>query len=265
LRTFTEQYVPRDEVQEAMRAVIHEVKALKTSSITNNAFNEALKRKADETDVARLIKSLTEAMGNVDGRTSSSIVHTKCLVCDAPVNTINKDMSPPRTGYDKRSDANLSRPQTTANLMLSRSLSSSGAKIRPLKQADRVKMTSDLRIIRNSIDLPPIDPNSNVRTGSPSETPGGDAQLQQPVMAVVMNKTGSASGSAMAVDSDSVDGNESLNANKQRYACHRLFLSGHGLLRLCSLCRIAAQGYKERIRASAGGGMGLPNYKNNTR
>ena len=61
---------------------------MRANAVTNNVFNDALKHKADGEDVQKLIRSLTDAMGNVDGRTASSIVHTKCLVCDAPVNTM---------------------------------------------------------------------------------------------------------------------------------------------------------------------------------
>jgi hypothetical protein len=215
-----------------MRAVIHEVKTLKSSAITTNTFTEALKRKAEEADVQRLIKSLTEAMGNVDGRTGSSIVHTKCLVCDAPVNTLiapnmSNNMSPPRgVGYDKKLDANLQqRPQTTSgNLMLSRSLNSSSAKIRPMKEKDRVRMSADLRIIRNSIDLPPLDANNNPSNGNSGNNATANLStaplemsddinhpsMQQPVSAVVMNKTGSNSN----METDSVVDDNSV---KQRY------------------------------------------------
>ena len=55
LQTYCSQFVPREEVHEAMKAVVTEVKALKKNSVTHSIFREGLKMKADTVEVDRYV------------------------------------------------------------------------------------------------------------------------------------------------------------------------------------------------------------------
>lgn len=128
--------------------------------------------------MCRLVKALTEAMGNLDGRTSSSAVHSKCLVCDAPVNAITpfnthfRASSPPNnnalmsqsqqlTTWDKREDSKLRPTTSNARLgnTLNRIIADSNGNF-PIKAKDKLKVSTELKILRNSLDLPPISVSS---------------------------------------------------------------------------------------------------------
>ena len=53
LHTYCSSFVPREEVHEAMKAVITEVKALKKNTINHTIFRDGLKLKADTSEVER--------------------------------------------------------------------------------------------------------------------------------------------------------------------------------------------------------------------
>ena len=87
LKLFTKKFVPRDEVNEAMQSVLQEVKTVKVNSVSLANFNAALKSKADDNQVQRLITALRGAMGNLEAR-SSAVGYLRCLICDKPVNSV---------------------------------------------------------------------------------------------------------------------------------------------------------------------------------
>ena len=116
------------------------------------------------------------------------------------------------------------------------------------KERNSVKVSSDVRIVRNSVDLPPID--------NPKE---GDVNSSQAVISVILNGKQS---STPSITDDLVDDEVPPPASSNKYAsCFTLF---HFYCIDFFLFRISKQAFKERLRASAGGGMG-PSYKGNTR
>ena len=116
LATQCDLYVPREEVEQALRALLNEMKLMKTNSVAPDHMKEALKLKANNAEVqkcvvlfvfsvhgadavfvpfsslplaCRLVGALTAALGDVAGKTNvASAVHARCLVCDKPVKSI---------------------------------------------------------------------------------------------------------------------------------------------------------------------------------
>eukprot|EP00598_Pedospumella_elongata_P002262 CAMPEP_0184972638 /NCGR_PEP_ID=MMETSP1098-20130426/4593_1 /TAXON_ID=89044 /ORGANISM="Spumella elongata, Strain CCAP 955/1" /LENGTH=1110 /DNA_ID=CAMNT_0027494975 /DNA_START=97 /DNA_END=3429 /DNA_ORIENTATION=- len=216
LHNFCGSFVPREEVHEAMKAVIGEVKSLKQNTVNHTLFKDGLKTKADITEVERIVKTITSAVGdlNINSADSSAAIHAKCLICDKPVtstgrartalssNGLPKNRSSsmvnsttmPLLGYSKAMDdshINQAQLQHHENTMFNRLTS----KDPNVSQQERVKVATELAIMRSSIEpLPDIN--------------------------------------------DSTSNMDSPHANSQHY--------------------------KNRIRHSAGGGVG-PNYKKDTR
>lgn len=59
LQGFCNAFVPRDEVHEALQAVLGEVKTIRGTSVTFNTFKEAMKMKADSDEVKKLVCSIS--------------------------------------------------------------------------------------------------------------------------------------------------------------------------------------------------------------
>jgi hypothetical protein len=58
LHNFCNSFVPREEVHEAMKAVISEVKTLKKNTINHSIFRDGLKMKADTSEVERYVRTV---------------------------------------------------------------------------------------------------------------------------------------------------------------------------------------------------------------
>lgn len=192
LKAFSKQYVPREEVNEAMQSVIQEIKQVKLNSVGLSNFNAALKTKADDTQVQRLITALRGAMGNLEARNSAA-GYLRCLLCDKPVNNVTAGFDDPinaasreqtpdkRRGNNNQSDKTPDRlrPATTERARpssidesddsIKRSASLRSQKFKKLpKLADfDDELTSmdgsksEVNLLRASLDLPVIGGDSN--------------------------------------------------------------------------------------------------------
>ncbi|KAJ1396817.1 hypothetical protein B484DRAFT_262909, partial [Ochromonadaceae sp. CCMP2298] len=179
LHAYCASFVPRDEVHEAMKAVIGEVKALKRTAVTQGLFRESLKAKADITEVERIVKTITEAVGdlNINSADASAAIHAKCLICDKPVTAQRartagqkgrlNSASMPLLGYSKIMDEGpVSASVHQQNTMFNRLLSNSPA----VSQNERAKVAVELAIMRSSIEpLPEII--DSVESGMGGHTP----------------------------------------------------------------------------------------------
>jgi len=235
-----EKLISKEEIQEALKAIVNEVKNIRKNCVTNNIFKEGLKGKADVQEVEKLVKTITDLLGDfnlttADLATSAAAVHAKCLICDKPVssqrsrqsivsNKLNNAISSanvvggvagtssslysrslPQLGYEKSMDAPPSRGGDK------RSTSPNGTK------SGRVKVATDMAIVRSSIEpLPELS----------------DSQANSPRLAIDLSIA-------------PTSGNPILTNNQATAA-------------------LAQQQIKQRIRSSAGGGMG-PGYKKDTR
>lgn len=94
LQQHSERLVGKEEVAEALKAVILEVKSLRKNSVSQAVFKEALTLKADAKEVDKLLRQLAGVLGEANlsaqelqalGGLSSAAFHAKCLLCDKPV------------------------------------------------------------------------------------------------------------------------------------------------------------------------------------
>ena len=157
------------------------------------------------TVVCRLVGALTAALGDVAGKTNvASAVHARCLVCDkpvkslslAPVSTTKRAYSPERSSanqysggvggfYDKPGVGSLVSIASQGSVWGSNVIVDDGTATGPAATSapetttasKSSKFSSDFTIIRNSIDLPPIDDGNSkspTRLGA-----GGGSSAQQ--------------------------------------------------------------------------------------
>jgi hypothetical protein len=160
LQKYVTEFVRRDEVEQAMQALLNEVKNIRMNSITPNVLKEGLKLKADAVEMKRLIESLSSAVG--DGKSKAAAIHAKCLICDKPVKTLSsKAMSTSQSmtvlpgmevqGYSKALDGD--KPGS-----------------RRVSSPDRaVRSSNDISILRSTIDLPPITDEEYARESKSSQ------------------------------------------------------------------------------------------------
>ena len=153
-----------------------------------------------------MVGALTAALGDIAGKSNvASAVRARCLVCDkpvkslslAPVSTAKRAYSPERSSanqysggvggfYDKPGTGSLVSATSQGSTWGSNAILDDGTVIGPatssvpetasVTKSSSSKYSSDFTIIRNSIDLPPIDDNSKspTRLGS-----GGGSAAQQ--------------------------------------------------------------------------------------
>jgi hypothetical protein len=140
LEKYCETLVPRQEVEDAMKAVLLEVRDIKVNSVNVNMLKETLKFKADEKEMKKLVEAVTIAIGDLEGTNKAAGVH-KCLVCDKPtssMSTRNERLllmdNHEKNNYNPGIYARLGSPD----------------------KAERTKVAYDLAVLRSSIDLPPI-------------------------------------------------------------------------------------------------------------
>jgi hypothetical protein len=79
-------FVVKEEVTEALKAIVLEIKSLRKNTVTHIVFNEKLKLKCDSIEMERLVKNLADVLGDIN-LTSNEVAafHSKCLICDKPV------------------------------------------------------------------------------------------------------------------------------------------------------------------------------------
>lgn len=140
LEKYCETLVPRQEVENAMKAVLLEVRDIKLNSVNVNMLRETLKFKADEKEMKKLIEAVTIAIGDLEGTNKAAGVH-KCLVCDKPTSSISS-----------RNEKLLVMDNLEKNHFNPGVYSRLGSP----DKAERTKVAYDLAMLRNSIDLPPI-------------------------------------------------------------------------------------------------------------
>ena len=187
LQTTCEAFIPREEVQEALKATLYELKLLKMNTINVNKFNEEIEKKADYDEMKSLMEVLSSALGDLMGKNVSAAAKSRCLLCDKPVSSAARESrgrssSPSRPHGDRDSpnrsplemannnrydhEEASSRPGTSQP----RLSSSKSASVLPTpKDAARAKarITSEVTLLKNSMELPAID------SGTPQARPPG--------------------------------------------------------------------------------------------
>jgi hypothetical protein len=142
-------------------------------------IRESLKAKADIAEVERIVKTITEAVGdlNINSADASAAIHAKCLICDKPVTAQRartagqksrlNSASMPLLGYSKNMDEGpVSASVHQQNTMFNRLLSNSPA----VSQNERAKVAVELAIMRSSIEpLPEI--TDSIESGMGGHTP----------------------------------------------------------------------------------------------
>jgi len=162
LQMFCGTFVPRDEVHEAMQAVVNEVKVIRSSAVTIPVFKDALKLKADNEELQRLISTLSSAIGDFSGLSNSSALHAKCLVCDKPVTSLSSAVTYARSRSPNHM-LNLERDRSfdTDAIGTARMPSSTFVRLNSpdigVSSRERARVTADVTVLKNSIDLPPIN------------------------------------------------------------------------------------------------------------
>lgn len=147
-------FVPRQEIETALQALLNEVKAVKSACVEKVALEDKLMLKADHEEVNRLLTVLEGTVG--DPMTSRHAAIQKCLVCDKPVNPFQQQTSTrpssPTSYYDKPSPTRgisptKQRPQTTGTQRSSQ-----------LPYPEKLRHTAEKNILRNSMEnLPALD------------------------------------------------------------------------------------------------------------
>ena len=209
LQTSCQTFIPRDEVQEAMKAVLYEIKVIKMNTVNINKFKEVTDLKADRDEMNNLMKLLNDALGDMMGMNVSSAAKQRCLLCDKPTSSVShrgetdreRSPSPPRTrgsaaigsqsilSTNQQSSVVESIPEdkspqrpSTSQPRLSSSASTSKlsdsraerlAMLADKAATAKARITSEITILKNSVDLPPIDPNT-LRNQNTAEKRGSD-------------------------------------------------------------------------------------------
>jgi hypothetical protein len=178
----SDKLVPKEEVHEALKAIVSEIKNLRKNCVLLPVFREGLKHKAEVSEMERLVKTITEVIGDFNfstefGASSAAAIHSRCLMCDKPVSsqrsrkpaggmlsasTTNLILSKSVPfGYDKAEDENVQRKnqqqqlnQSQGQTIVKRITSPNPAISKPA----RAKVLSDVAIIRSTIEpLPEIN------------------------------------------------------------------------------------------------------------
>lgn len=144
-------FVPREEIEAALHTVLTEVKAVKSSYVDAVTLREKLKKKADSSDLDKLLTLLSANLA--ENERAASALHQKCLVCDKPVGTIAQAPPPPGSpsrsvesaglfGFDKREEREASK-------QAARGKRGGGRK-------GDIKIEAEYSVLKSSIDLPPL-------------------------------------------------------------------------------------------------------------
>jgi hypothetical protein len=183
-------FVPREEVHEAMQAVLHEVKLVKLNSVNVNRFKAGLESKADAQEVQKLVVTLNTAVGDMMGTNVTAAGKAKCLLCDKPVGSVvNHVEKRLRRGDHSRSRSPDGRDAGGSSSLVDGSIASGST--RPTSQSSPsrqqqqqqqqskivhekvAKITSEITVLRSSIDLPLVDTNSSSPGGGAAASAGG--------------------------------------------------------------------------------------------
>ena len=156
LRNSTLKMVPKEEVAEALKAVILELKQLRRNAVTQQVFKDGLKLKADTKEVDRIMRSIAEVLGDINltaadlnAQGLAAAFHAKCLLCDKPVTNGRA-----RTVRSGGVGMSVSRSSPALDESL---LPAIGSKPQSANQPTRVKTASDVAIMRTGLDnLPDI-------------------------------------------------------------------------------------------------------------
>lgn len=164
LQKFCAGFVPREEVELAMKALLNEVKYIKLNAVTAPVLKEGLKLKADASEMNRVVEALTFSIGSLQGKNNAAAVH-KCLMCDKPVNTINPKGGP--SASRNQIEDNPAAMGTGGESALSFRPATSAAKLAGYGRLgspdskERARVTSEIAIMRSSIDLPPLQTSAS--------------------------------------------------------------------------------------------------------
>ena len=198
LQKSCETFIPREEVQEALKATLYELKLLKMNTINVNKFNEEIEKKADYDEMKKLMEVLSSALGDLMGKNVSAAAKSRCLMCDKPVASAVRESTRGRSGSPSRSpsrtesqdrnapnrgpldmannnkydgDATSPRPGTSQPRLSS---SRSASALPTPQEAARAKarITSEVTVLKNSMELPAIE------SGTPQARPPGKVQDQ---------------------------------------------------------------------------------------
>lgn len=207
-----------------------------------------------------MVKTITEAVGdlNINSADAAAAIHAKCLICDKPITAsgavrartaaagLNKNRggvavssSMPLLGYSKALDDSSVNSGGQDATMFNRLTSNNPA----VAQSERVKVATELAIMRSSIE--PL-PEINVSTCSFTACCGCCYVLLKAAK-VLCNTSLLKKNYVQLLICIFVSTQDSLSNNNNEHMQHQQ--GAH---------------YKQRIRHSAGGGVG-PNYKKDTR
>ena len=92
----TQAYVPRSEVEEAMQAVLLEIKRVRSNTLDKKGIDKIIEKKADQAEFEMMINALS---GSLDGlreyveaasmnNRAPTAIRAKCLVCDKPTDPV---------------------------------------------------------------------------------------------------------------------------------------------------------------------------------
>lgn len=172
LQTQCSAYVPRQEVHEAVKAILGEVKSVKNSTVTRQIFKDGLKLKADMEEFNKLVSTLTFAIGDRE----ASAVHAKCLVCDKPVSSVagpvltlpspgtgpghgpgplsSRPRSPKTQTHTQSSNQNQHMTEDTATRMPSSSFQRLRSADPKISSREKAKVSVDIAVLKSTVDLP---------------------------------------------------------------------------------------------------------------
>eukprot|EP01038_Epipyxis_sp_PR26KG_P011228 gene11228-15068_t len=165
-------YVPRDEIHEAMKAIVGEMKMIKKNYVASNVFKDGLKTKADIDEVEKLMKALNSAVSELNLTTNTTeyaataaAMHSRCLTCDKPIlgtrarssKNSSKSVAIPMANslstpslYNKNDDG-FGRPSSEKQSLFNK-LASPDINV---SAKERARIVTELAIIRSSIDTLP--------------------------------------------------------------------------------------------------------------
>ena len=261
-----EKLVSRSEIEEAMQAVLLEVKKVKVTSLDKKAIEKIIEKKADKEEFEKMIDALSGSLeglreyvesANGSNSKSAAALRSKCLVCDKTIDPLaalaeleetarillaskikrpNKHLKPVGTsvGYSKIEDIAARRPNTTNSFLGSKTPNS----------MDNFKITNNSNPIQISTSssiniLPDINISIEPPLSSPKRQQVIDLRASSP-----NNLIGTQSAAAA----------EGLNHGSTTYS-----KGGQKAVTM------SPDALKQRIRASAGGGLAPKYTTDNTR
>jgi len=254
-----EKLVSRSEIEKAMQAVLLEVKKVKVASLDKKAIEKIIEKKADKEEFEKMIDALSGSLdglreyvesANGSNSKSAAALRSKCLVCDKTIDPLAalaeleetariilaskikrpKQLKPVGTsvGYSKTEDIAARRPNTTNSYLESKTPNSmDNFKITNNSNPVQISTSSSINI------LPDINISMEPPLSSPKRHQVIDLRASSP---------------NNLIDTQNAEG-----------------LSGSTTYKGQKSITMSPDAVKQRIRASAGGGLAPKYTTDNTR